>query len=246
MFVPAGGIGSRLRERVSGVPKSMAPVGGKPFLELLLEFWVDRGISEFIVGTGYLADQIEDYFGPRFLSATLVYSREKNPVGTGGSLALAVQRGLVGEDLLISNGDTILDAPLAEMFRSAHSPGTDAVVAVRKIRKLEGRYGYFAISGGIVDKVIPASRRPEVAAAEASLRLNTGVLKLNSSAIDFVRQDCLNLLGGASLELDVVSRMIAADYCVRTVDTSGYFCDIGIPDDYERFCRDSVAGRVPR
>lgn len=58
-----GGLGSRLRPITDRVPKPMVPVNGVPFLEYLLVQLRDNGIREVILMTGYLGEQIRDYFG---------------------------------------------------------------------------------------------------------------------------------------------------------------------------------------
>jgi len=58
-----GGLGTRLRPLTDRIPKPMVPVNGRPFLEYLLEQVKDQGISKILLMTGYLGEQIQDYFG---------------------------------------------------------------------------------------------------------------------------------------------------------------------------------------
>src|SRR6266436_1070417 len=60
--VLAGGLGTRLRPLVNEVPKPMAPINGRPFLELLLEYWIDQGVRRFVISVGYLAGRIREHF----------------------------------------------------------------------------------------------------------------------------------------------------------------------------------------
>ena len=57
-----GGFGTRLRPAVSSLPKVLAPVGNRPFLELLVRQLGAQGISELVMCTGYLAEQLEEVF----------------------------------------------------------------------------------------------------------------------------------------------------------------------------------------
>jgi D-glycero-D-manno-heptose 1,7-bisphosphate phosphatase len=59
----AGGIGKRLRPLTDTIPKPMAPVNNKPFLEYLLELLRDNDITEVVLLLGYLHDKIQSYFG---------------------------------------------------------------------------------------------------------------------------------------------------------------------------------------
>jgi len=58
-----GGRGTRLRPITDTVPKPMVPVNGAPFLEYLLVQLRDNGVREVILMTGYLGEQIQEYFG---------------------------------------------------------------------------------------------------------------------------------------------------------------------------------------
>ncbi|MDQ3186754.1 MAG: NTP transferase domain-containing protein, partial [Pseudomonadota bacterium] len=88
----AGGIGSRLRSIVPDLPKPMAPVSGRPFLEYQLDYWISQGISSFILSVGYRHEAIVDYFGNSYKGAELDYVIERIPLGTGGGLLLAVEK----------------------------------------------------------------------------------------------------------------------------------------------------------
>ncbi len=60
-IILAGGLGTRLRTVVSDIPKPMAPVQGRPFLEYLMDYWIEQGIQRFILSVGYLAEIIESH-----------------------------------------------------------------------------------------------------------------------------------------------------------------------------------------
>jgi glucose-1-phosphate cytidylyltransferase len=58
----AGGRGSRLSERTVECPKPLLPVGGKPIIQRIIDFYVGQGVDDFIIPVGYLGNQIFDYF----------------------------------------------------------------------------------------------------------------------------------------------------------------------------------------
>ena len=58
-----GGLGSRLRPLTDNLPKPMAPILDKPFLEYLLQQLAAQGIKRFVLLVGYLSEIIQDYFG---------------------------------------------------------------------------------------------------------------------------------------------------------------------------------------
>ena len=109
----AGGFGTRLRSAVPDLPKAMAPVAGKPFLEILLAHLEKKGIRHVILSVGYLAEIIESHFGDSFASLHISYAYEDEPLGTGGALRFAMRQ--CREDVVLAlNGDTFLDVDLEQ------------------------------------------------------------------------------------------------------------------------------------
>ncbi|NTW25959.1 MAG: NTP transferase domain-containing protein, partial [Lentimicrobium sp.] len=92
IIILAGGLGTRLRDTVQNLPKAMAPVNGKPFLEYQLDFINKFGFKKVILSTGHLSASIENYFGDKYKNLELLYSVEKEPLGTGGAVKLAFQK----------------------------------------------------------------------------------------------------------------------------------------------------------
>ena len=89
VIILAGGLGTRLRSVVEDVPKPMAPINGRPFLEYQLAYLKNQGVSSVIFAVGYMADVIERHFGAQWQSINVSYSREECPLGTGGGLIKA-------------------------------------------------------------------------------------------------------------------------------------------------------------
>ena len=96
----AGGLGTRLGPAAEGLPKAMVPIGGRPFLELVIESFIARGFNEFVLLTGYRGDVIEKHFGRK-----VQYSREATPLGTGGAIREAHH--LLGDRFLLTYGDVL-------------------------------------------------------------------------------------------------------------------------------------------
>src|ERR1043165_6503939 len=88
----AGGFGTRLKNEVKDLPKPMAPVNGKPFLEYVLSRVSKAGISTCILSVGHMNQKIMDYFGPLYREVKLTYAIESLPLGTGGGIRLAATR----------------------------------------------------------------------------------------------------------------------------------------------------------
>ena len=102
----AGGFGTRLGDLARDVPKPMLPIGTRPFLELILESFSSRGLRDFVLLTGHRGEMIEKYFGDGSgFGVRIDYSRERDPLGTGGAIRAA--RALIGDRFLLTYGDVL-------------------------------------------------------------------------------------------------------------------------------------------
>ncbi|HEX7681733.1 MAG TPA: sugar phosphate nucleotidyltransferase, partial [Thermoanaerobaculia bacterium] len=92
----AGGFGTRLGDLTRGLPKPMIPIGGRPYLERVIESFARCNLRDIVLLTGHRAEVIEEHFGDgaRF-GVRIAYSRETEPLGTGGAIREA--RALLGE-----------------------------------------------------------------------------------------------------------------------------------------------------
>ena len=232
-FVLCGGFGTRLRPVLADRPKSMALISGTPFLQLLLERLRYQGVGDVILGTGYMAEKIERYFGcgSKF-ALRIYYSREHEPLGTGGALKLAEP--LISDPVLVLNGDSYVDwslAPMVEMFTAKEAFMVVVLHAVADV----SRYGSVTLDHhGRITQFI------EKGVCAGPGLINAGVYLLRK---EIVRD--LPAGTAISLEKDVFPRLL--DRGVYGVVCAGLFIDIGIPDDFQR-AQDVLAsrGRVSR
>ena len=65
-IILAGGFGTRLQKVVSDVPKPMAPIGKKPFLEYMLDELNNQGFNKAVLAVGYKKECIIEYFGYKY------------------------------------------------------------------------------------------------------------------------------------------------------------------------------------
>ena len=104
--VLCGGFGTRLGALTRDLPKPMIPIAGRPYLERVLESFADRGLEDFVLLTGYKADVIEGHFGDGSAFGWRIrYSRETEPLGTGGAIREA--RALLGDRFILTFGDVL-------------------------------------------------------------------------------------------------------------------------------------------
>ena len=113
-IILAGGLGTRLQSIVSDVPKPMAPINDKPFLEYILEYLNKQNIKRVILSVGYKWEIIRDYFGDKFKDIEIFYNVENERLGTGGAIKESLKL-INNEKCFVLNGDTFFDISLNEM-----------------------------------------------------------------------------------------------------------------------------------
>ncbi len=228
MLVLAGGFGTRLRSAVPELPKSLAPVAGRPYLHYLNAHWLSQGVSEFTYLLHYQSDLIEAFLQTQQRSGDLNVRVntivEPLPMGTGGAIAYAVRTlGIVG-DFLVANADTWLGGGVREVAAAA-APA----IATLEVPNVE-RYGNVEIAGGCV------VRFREKQESHGQGWINAGLYHLSGSM--FTEWDGKPF----SIERDLFPGLAERGQ-LTSVPLHEEFIDIGVPEDYFRFCRWIESGR---
>ena len=222
-IVLAGGFGTRLATRLKsvsgGVPKPMALVAGRPYLEILLTQLQRAGCTRVVLSVGHLYSVIQDHFGASFLGMRVDYAIESVPLGTGGAIRLALKQ-IREESVLVLNGDTFLQADYADMMRFHGAQGATATIAV--IRQPDiARYG-----GVIVE-------RKRIVGFEEKGRTGPGFISAGAYVLPRNLAWPPALPEKFSIERDFfapeIGRLRPAAYMVN-----GFFLDIGLPEDLDR------------
>lgn len=216
-----GGLGTRLRSVVPSAPKALAPVGNRPFLELLVRQLSSQGARRLVMCTGYLGRDIEKEFEDgSALDVSIEYSMEPKPMGTAGAVKFAAPL-LRGEsEFLVMNGDSFVEIDLGQLIAFHRKTGCIATMAVLQMSD-PSRYGTVQVgSGGRVIEFI------EKTDSQSSGFVNAGVYVFDKAILQNIPD------GPASLEKDVFQKIL--DLGVYAVEQHGVFIDIGTPQDYER------------
>jgi D-glycero-alpha-D-manno-heptose 1-phosphate guanylyltransferase len=220
VIILAGGIGSRLQSVVADVPKPMADVAGRPFLEYLLEHAARHGVTRAILAVGYKYEVIQQHFGAKFHGVEIAYSIERERLGTGGCIRLALP--LVRTDnFFVLNGDSFFAAPLNQLMTAHMSNGWDMSVALKPMPEA-GRYG--TVETDQAHRIIAWREKSATRPGD----INAGVYAVKKTFIE-----SLNMPASFSLERDVMEPK-AMQYQFGGVRFDSYFIDIGIPEDYAR------------
>jgi D-glycero-D-manno-heptose 1,7-bisphosphate phosphatase len=213
----AGGLGTRLGERTRITPKPMLPVGGRPFLDTLIDEIARYDVfDEILLLAGHKAESIEArYNGTVRGRARLVVSLEQAPLGTAGALVHGA--GLLRERFLLLNGDSFFDFNILDLISRANS---GLVHMALRADVLGDRFGRVVLESDRVRSFIAPGQG-------ACGPVNAGVYVIDRSIIAGI--DRLP----ASLEQDIFPRL-AAGGDMRGTAYRGYFIDIGIPEDFAR------------
>jgi D-glycero-alpha-D-manno-heptose 1-phosphate guanylyltransferase len=220
----AGGLGTRLRSTVPDLPKPMAPISGRPFLEHQIDYWIKQGVSHFVLSVGYRHELIVDHFGNSYKGAELDYVIEKTPLGTGGGLLLAAEKVNKNEPFLLLNGDTYFAVDLRILMEFSLANSADWCFSLFRTHE-EGRYMGMDISPqGQITSLKSGAGRP--------VRLaNGGVYWVSPDALVNER---FSPGDKVSLEDDIFPVVMASGQRLLGIELSNIFIDIGVPDDYHR------------
>lgn len=218
-IVLAGGLGTRLAGRLNGVPKPMAPVAGRPFLEILLMQLQRAGCTRAVLSVGHLYTVIQSHFGAAFRGMRVDYSIESTPLGTGGAIRAALGEA-TEKSALVLNGDTFLDADYAAMLSVHSAQDVRLTMAVTHCSDV-ARYGGVIVASG------------RIGGFQEKGRSGAGWINAGAYVIDKDLHWPAHLPEKFSFETDFlapeVGRLAPAAY-----EVNGFFLDIGIPEDLDR------------
>ena len=221
-IVLCGGAGTRLRSVTGDAPKSLANIGGRPFLEILLSQLRRHGFERVVLAVGYQKELIQAHFGDAVYGLTLRYAIELAPLGTGGALRNAFD--LVESDTaLIMNGDSYTNADLRAFTLDYFEAKPDISIVVVPA---DGRVDCGLVSVDHGDKVRGFKEKQSTSGRQY---VNAGIYMARKRILSDVE------LGvQVSLEANLFPRWLAEGKYFRAFIHPGECIDIGTPERYER------------
>ena len=212
---------SRLGSLTATTPKPLLPCGDRPFLWWLLREFVRYGVSDFLLLTGHLSEEVERAAAtmqdalPRGVRISL--SEEPIRAGTGGAVFHARER--LQERFLLCNGDSLFDCNLANLLADGLADGPEVAgrIVLRRLADAS-RFGVVDLQG---ERITAFRERPP---AGTGGLINGGIYLFDRSLIGHLRPAC-------SLEAEVLPGLAAAG-ALRGSVGDGYFRDIGVPEDF--------------
>jgi D-glycero-alpha-D-manno-heptose 1-phosphate guanylyltransferase len=221
-IILAGGFGTRLQKVVSDLPKPMAPVNGEPFLNYQFNYLKHYGIKNVILSIGYLGDKIQQHYKSEFNGLHIAYVIEESPMGTGGGIRLALEH-CKDEYALVLNGDSFFEVNLHDYFKLHLNEVSQYSLALRKVEDAS-RYG--TIETDANDRIISFREKSN---EHKEGRINGGVYILNKEGYLESTPAKTNF----SIEKDFFEKQLHT-LPLKGFEFSGYFIDIGIPEDYTK------------
>lgn len=211
----AGGKGTRLRPYTVVLPKPLMPIGEFPILEVIVKQLVASGFTHITMAVNHQAELIKAFFmdGGKW-DVRIDYSLEDKPLGTMGPLRLIND---LPEHFLVMNGDILTDLDYMS-FHDNHIK-SDAIFTISSyIREQLVDYGVLDTRDGIL---VSLREKPRM-----NYEVSMGVYMMSRQALDFIP-------AGSSYGFDhLMHDLVASKKNASVRRFSGYWLDIGRPDDY--------------
>jgi NDP-sugar pyrophosphorylase family protein len=214
----AGGKGTRLAPYTTVFPKPMMPVGDIPILEVVIRQLSTAGFTDITLAVGHLAELLMAYFGDGSkLGVCLRYAREEMPLGTAGPLATIPG---LDEPFLVMNGDLLTTLDYRELLSYHRAHGALATIATHE-RTVKIDYG--VVEADADNRLIAYTEKPQL-----YYRVSMGIYIFEPDVVALLEP-------GRRFDFpDLVNLLLARGCPVRSYPFSGYWLDIGRPDDYQQ------------
>ncbi|CAN5750779.1 hypothetical protein BH23ACT11_BH23ACT11_13920 [soil metagenome] len=183
-LIMAGGKGTRLRPLTSNQPKPMISIVNKPCMEHIVNLLKRHGFAEIVTTLGFMPEVIEDYFGDGSKwGVKIEHSVEEEPMGTAGSVKLAVDR--LDERFIIVSGDALTDANLSKAVEFHEQSGAEATLVLQHVDD-PSEFGIVVVDDeGRVERFLEKPNPEEV----FSYTANTGIYVLEAGILDDIPAD---------------------------------------------------------
>ncbi len=224
----AGGKGTRLKPYTISLPKPLVPIGEMPIIEIIIRKLAKSGFDHITITVNHMAEIIRAYCGDgNKWGIKIDYSLEDKPLSTMGPLKLIKD---LPDNFLVMNGDVLTDLDF-EDFYNEHVSSTNIFTVSAYSRDQKVDYGVLEI--GSDSKLVNFVEKPT-----NRYNVSMGVYMASKKILDYIPEN--QLYGFDHLMLDLIRFQNPATVKVH----SGYWLDIGRPDDYEQACNDFEENKI--
>ncbi len=226
LVILAGGLGTRLRPVVSDVPKPMAPIDEKPFLEMILEIFRGLGFDDIILCVGFQWERIESHFkdGTRW-GVHIRYSIENKPLGTGGALKLLSNS--VKPPFIAINGDTLPEYDIAAFVNNALQRKQELMTLGLLPASLKQQRGFVNLDDHNKISSFEEKKLSSDGTSETALS-NAGIYVCHEGFFEIFKEFKPDAF---SLETEIFP-ILARKGLLGGLHLNGSIVDIGLPQDY--------------
>lgn len=216
----AGGKGTRLAPYTTVFPKPLVPLGHRPILDIIIRQLAYYGIDDIVLTVGYLAELIQAYFqtaNDGMPDVKLTYVKEKEPLGTAGSLSLIED---LDDTFIVMNGDVLTSMDFSKMVDFHKANGNALTIGIFN-KQVPFDLGVIEMdSAGAVTGYL---EKPTM-----SYPISMGVYVYSPSVLRYIEK-------GKHLDFpELVERLLASGEKVQGYQCKDYWLDIGNPGDYQR------------
>ncbi|MTF38081.1 nucleotidyltransferase family protein [Cyanobacterium aponinum] len=215
----AGGFGTRVKHLLPDIPKPMAKVLDKPFLEWIIRYLHQQNINNFLLSTGYLSTIIKNYFNTSlFDNLSIKCYEELEPLGTGGGFINAVKQDKSYTDYwLVVNGDSLIFSNLKPFFECLNDDTVEGVILGLTVEDAS-RYGSLKFDDDY--NLISFAEKKDGKGI-----INGGIYLFKNDVLAKFPQN--NKL---SFEYDIFPYLLSQGCKIKVHITSAPFLDIGTPE----------------
>lgn len=220
----AAGYGTRLQSIIKDIPKPMAKVCEKPFLEYLILYLKKFGIKDIVIAVAYKKEIIIDYFGDgKKWGVNIQYAKQDAPTGSAGAIKSA--ENYIEDDFLVLNGDSFIQLDINEMIKFHKENNGILSISLREVKNYDR--GGFAILDK--DKVVSFEFREKSGKPEDGY-LDAGVYILKSEIFKYIPKSTKII----SFSKTTLPKLLSEKQKIYGFITDGYFIDIGTPESYNK------------
>ncbi|MCL4328423.1 MAG: NDP-sugar synthase [Candidatus Thermoplasmatota archaeon] len=221
--IMAGGKGTRLRPITYSIPKPLVPIAGKPCIGYMLSSFHNAGINDVIITTGYKFDAlITGVLDFKEKDQHVLFSVEKEPAGTAGSIKLASM--FIDDTFVVGSGDILSDFDVGEMIRSHKEHDAKVTVALTKVDD-PSQFGIAELEKGKIKRFL---EKPSPDQTFSKL-VNAGAYVLEPEILDLIPAD-----RPYDFARDLFPDLIARNIEMHGFVINGTWLDTGRPSDMIR------------
>lgn len=220
VVILCGGLGTRLRSAVNDRPKAMAEIKNRPFLDILIDYIGGYRFKRFILCVGYMGDVIKKYYGEKNSDPAILFSEEKELMGTAGAIKNAEVL-IRSNPFLVVNGDSFCEIDIKKFLYFHVEKKASISVALVSPGK-EADYGIVALNDNKRVTSFNEKGKPDNKGF-----INTGIYFFNRDVLELIPVNIKY-----SLEYDLFPNIL--DKGIYGFITEERLIDIGTPERYSK------------